>query len=341
MAEDQEKGFVIESGFRRLVMLVLLVACVGNTVAEERTPPPGDGPVPVTVLVYLLDVSSIDSARQAFTANVYLEYGWTDSRLQHDGNGSVVRGLQEIWQPQLQILNQQNLISTFADNLEVFPDGSVRYRQRVWGDFSQPMNLRDYPHDDQQITIHLIAAGLDSDEIELVPASDVEHAFSENLSVADFEITGSEQVAEIYQSIGSRRAAESIRSTFFASRKFGYFLANVILPLVLIVMISWSVFWIDPSQVNVQMSVSTTTMLTLIAFRSAVGAGLPKISYLTRLDAFITVSTVLVALSLFEVVLTSRLASTGRLERAVQIDRWARLVFPSAFVLVACLTLLV
>ena len=45
-------------------------------------------------------------------------------------------------------------------------------------------------------------------------------------------------------------------------------------------------------------------------------------------------STVLVFLSLLEVVLTSRLASTGSHERAATIDRWARFVFPAAFVVV-------
>ena len=320
------------------VMLVLLVACACSAFAAELTPPPGDGPVPVTALVYLLDVDSIDSARQIFTANVYLEYNWKDSRLQHDGNGPVMRSMQEIWHPHLQILNQQKLTSTFPENLEVFPDGRVRYRQRVWGDFAQPMDLRDYPKDDQEISIQLVAAGLTPDQVELVPSSEVEHAISSDLSIADFEITGSEQVAELYQSISTSRASASIRSTWFASRKTGYFLVKVILPLILIVMMSWSVFWIDPSQGGIQISVATTTMLTLIAFRFAVGASLPKISYLTRMDTFIMTATVLVFLTLFEVVLTSRLASTGKLERALLIDRWARLIFPAALVIVAYLS---
>ena len=118
------------------VMLVLLAACTGSAFAAELTPPPGDGPVPVTVLVYLLDLENVDSARQSFTANVYLEYRWVDHRLQHDGTGPEIRGIQEIWHPHLQVLNQKRLIPTFPEHFEVFPDGNVRYRQRLWGDFA-------------------------------------------------------------------------------------------------------------------------------------------------------------------------------------------------------------
>jgi len=80
-------------------------------------------------------------------------------------------------------------------------------------------------------------------------------------------------------------------------------------------------------------------MLTLIAFRFAIDGSLPMISYLTRLDTFVMASTVLVFLSLFEVVITSRLAKTGRNEQAIRLDLWSRLLFPGAFVLVMVLAL--
>ena len=50
-------------------------------------------------------------------------------------------------------------------------------------------------------------------------------------------------------------------------RDTSYFKYKVIFPLVLIVMMSWMVFWIDPSLVATQISVSVTAMLTMIAYR--------------------------------------------------------------------------
>jgi hypothetical protein len=102
---------------------------------------------------------------------------------------------------------------------------------------------------------------------------------------------------------------------------------------------SWIVFWIDPTQSGTQISVAVTSMLTLIAYRFAIGTTLPKVSYLTRLDFFILASTVLVFTSLIEVVVTSILAHKEQLARARMIDRWARWLFPAAFILVAVQTL--
>ncbi len=322
-----------------LVLALLLVLSAGGVFAADLTLPTSDGPVPVTVLVYMLDVDEVDSSQQTFTANVFLRYDWDDPRLAHQGEGPVIMGMDEIWHPHLQILNQQKLWKTFPEHFRVFPDGHVSYRQRVWGDFSQPMDLRDYPADDQVLTVHLAAAGYSLDQVELVASTEAKHAISADLSVTDFEITGSEVVVEPFSPMDSGPGIASIRSSYFASRKVGYFVVKVIIPLILIVMMSWSVFWIDPAEGGTQIGVATTTMLTLIAFRFAIDASLPKISYLTRLDTFVMASTVLVFLSLFEVVITSRLAKTGRQERAMLLDRWSRLIFPGAFVVVTVLAL--
>ena len=74
-------------------------------------------------------------------------------------------------------------------------------------------------------------------------------------------------------------------------------------------------------------------MLTLIAYRFAVDTLLPRVSYMTRLDFFIFFSTFLMFLTLVEVVVTSGLMSQGKVTLAEKIDRWARVVFPSAFVM--------
>jgi len=320
-------------------LTLLCFFAAGGAIAGDLTVPESDGPFPVTVLVYVLDVDEIDSSKQTYSANIFLRLDWTDPRLAHEVEGPIIRAMDEIWHPHIQIFNQQKLLKTFDEHFEVFPDGRVTYRQRFWGDFSQPMDLRDYPADDQILSVQLFAAGLSPDQIELVPSTRAQHAISSNVSVADFEITGSEWVVETFRPLESGPGMASIRRNYFASRKTGYFVVKIFIPLVLIVMMSWSVFWIDPEDGGTQIGVATTTMLTLIAFRFAIDNSLPKISYLTRLDPFVMASTVLVFLSLFEAIITSRLTKTGFHERALKIDRWSRLVFPSVFVAVLVLSL--
>ena len=120
-----------------------------------------------------------------------------------------------------------------------------------------------------------------------------------------------------------------------AERLRGCYWIKVIAPLVLIVAMSWAVFWIDPKESGSQISVAITAMLTLIAYRFAVGSDLPRVSYLTRLDYFILGATILVFASLIEVVVTSSYARTGNLERARAIDRWSSWLFPVMFILLS------
>ena len=98
---------------------------------------------------------------------------------------------------------------------------------------------------------------------------------------------------------------------------------------------SWIVFWIPSSQIGPRVSVSVTAMLTLTAYRFAIGASLPKIAYLTRLDWFILGSSILVFVSLVEVVVTTSLVERDKVPLARRINRSMRFLAPVLFLLVA------
>ena len=72
-------------------------------------------------------------------------------------------------------------------------------------------------------------------------------------------------------------------------------------------------------------------MLTLIAYRFAIDSQLPRLPYMTRLDAFILTSTILVFFSLIEVLVTTILDHNQQAERAKKIDRYCRVIFPVIF----------
>lgn len=119
---------------------------------------------------------------------------------------------------------------------------------------------------------------------------------------------------------------------FRAKRSRQHYIRKVIVPLLLIVMMSWTVFWIDRSMGNSQISLAVTSMLTRIAYRFAVGNEVPRLPYLTNLDAFLLVSTAMVFLALIEAVATTALWLNGRQPLAVTIDRRCRMLFPIGFV---------
>ena len=110
-----------------------------------------------------------------------------------------------------------------------------------------------------------------------------------------------------------------------------YYIWKVILPLCLIVAMSWCVFWINPAQFGPQISLSATSMLTLIAFIFATTNMVPKLGYFTILDNFIVGSTILVFLALIQSLTTSYLVSIEHVNLATLGDRICRLAFPLVF----------
>jgi hypothetical protein len=316
-----------------LGLLLTLLFIPAPTFADISRPGSEKGPTDVTLEIYILDIDGIDTANQNFEANVYYQAEWLDPRLAHGGREKKSYPLSEVWNPRIQILNQQRLWKTFPEIVEVSGKGEVTYRQRVWGAFSQPLRLHDFPFDRQRFAISLVAAGYNPEEVQVVGS--IRSGISEQLSVADWQVLGQQSSSDPMTIANRSNSLASYQFSFDAKRKSGYFVVKVILPLVFIVMMSWVVFWIDPKESGSQISVAVTSMLTLIAYRFAVGANMPQLSYLTRLDYFILGSTILVFASLVEVVITSSYAKIGKIKRAQRIDVWCRVIFPGSFILLA------
>jgi hypothetical protein len=150
-----------------LTALMLLMSVV--QAAAWSRPASEQGPTRVIAAVFIVDVDEIDSAGQKFTANVYIEYRWRDESLVHPGPGTIVKDLTDVWHPQIQIINQQRVLKTFPDVVTVFPNGEVIYRQRVWGNFSQALNLQDFPFDRQVFNIRLAAVQHSPEQVDSSP----------------------------------------------------------------------------------------------------------------------------------------------------------------------------
>jgi len=89
-----------------------------------------------------------------------------------------------------------------------------------------------------------------------------------------------------------------------ADRDEGYYIWKVIVPLCLIVLMAWAVFWINPEAIG-----------------------------------FVFFSTILVFIALGIAVLSSRIASAGNLHRALKIEKVSRIVYLLVLVAIIFFTL--
>jgi hypothetical protein len=298
------------------------------------------GPTRVSVGIWMADITNIDSGQQSFTAEVAVVLRWKDPRLTHTGNGIVRYSLEQVWHPRVVVVNETNSVSRkFPEAVEVEPDGTVNYRQRYAGAFTQSLRLQSFPFDRQTFRVQLVAVRYRPNEVMFVPDQDwIRNGLRQAGGVAP-SITLPDWTLEKWETKPLTYALapgfeySSYAFEFTASRNVQHYIWKVILPLILIVAMSWSVFWVAATEVGAQLSVATTSMLTLIAYRFAIDHQLPVLPYTTSLDAFILMSTLLVFFSLIEVLATTIFEAKHRNKQAKRIDRYCRVIFPLIFVI--------
>lgn len=314
---------------------------------EAVRPAAETGATRIAVGGWLADVSKIDSSAQTFTANLFFTLSWRDPSLAHGQPGVKQYNLKDIWHPNWMAANAASkLEASFPEIAEVAGDGTVYVRQRYLGAFAESLDLRAFPFDRATFRIHFVSVGQRPHELQFVPNEALVAAgmpsgagFAKELTLQDWRVTGFTARPLPYQ-VAPGFDVAGYAFEFQAERLQQHYIIKVIIPLLLIVMMSWMVFWIDKSLGNSQISVGVTSMLTLIAYRFAIGNEVPKLPYLTVLDAFILVSTVLVFLALIEVIVTTAMWYNERKSMAQRIDRYCRAIFPVAFLVLNAIVLL-
>ncbi len=311
-----------------LFLALCALAPAGPAAAEVRD---------VHVAALVIDVDEVDSVTQRFVANFYIETRWSDPALVHPGPDSISRDLDDIWYPRIQIVNEQQLRPTFPQSAEIRPNGEVIYRQRYWGSLSQPLELHEFPFDSQRLSITLINVRYGAIEVNLV--ADESLILGDSLQIPEWRVMGTGIDTREIQ-LGTARASRPGADIWIdIERELGFFLLKVILPLMLIVAMSWAVFWLDPTLSPARISIAVTTVLTLIAYRFAIGGMVPRLGFLTSLDYFVLVSTVLVFVNLAAVIYSTNHANGGALDKAQALNRRMRWLAPGLYLLATLETL--
>ena len=69
-----------------------------------------------------------------------------------------------------------------------------------------------------------------------------------------------------------------------------FYIVKIVFPVILVVLISWSVFLMHPRSIEARVNVTIVSLLALIAYNFVIDDALPKVPYLTVLDAIILAS---------------------------------------------------
>ena len=312
--------------------------------SQSFGPPPSDGPVVVQASFHLQDVDGIDDEAEVFGFTGVLELAWRDSRQAFDpaqvGTAEkVFQGEYQVyevhcaWYPQIVLVNESELFDTSAVLQRVKPDGSTTMSMKVNAVAEANLNLRRYPFDRQTVEARFEVLGFDNREIILQPLPAFIAHDGSPIRIPEWTLTGvnvSVRDREAPNADGLSNSSVLVLS-MDVRRQSQFMMRLVIIPLVLIVVMSWSVFWMDRSSLGDRISISFVGILTAVAYQIVVGDILPQIAYITWIDAFLNFSFWLMCCTVVVNLVVGDADKQGNTARGDLVDQRCRWIFPIVY----------
>ena len=98
---------------------------------------------------------------------------------------------------------------------------------------------------------------------------------------------------------------------FVLRRDIGFFLIQVYIPTILIVILSWVSFWINVDAIPARVSLGLLTVLTMTTQSTAANSGMPRVSYIKAIDVWMSMCLVFVFIALLEFAVVNVISRKG------------------------------
>jgi hypothetical protein len=318
-----------------------VVGGVSSALAEEldigTTPPPGELPVPVTVGIYLVDITNIDETRNTFEVEMDAAVSWVDRRLAFDAEaagtdrriyvGAESQKLHKgIWTAQIGVANPVGQLSVGQEKLTVFSDGRVDVVVRVGAVCKANLDYRRFPFDSQVLPINLESYAWNKEIVDLI-SDPGRTGFAPEFSLAEWQVEAvdrhEDQVLRVRDDIPFSNLVFEIRIT----RESGYYLWKIFLTVFIITCLTFVVFFMSDERLGRRAGISSSGILTVIAYQFVTTASLPKVSYLTVADLVMTISIITIAATMLVSIIVDRI-DHAKIDLRARIDRTCRWAFP-------------
>lgn len=305
-------------------------------------PPTQAGPVVVRAGFDLLDINEVSDGTETFEFTGTLTLQWHDPRQAFD---PAVEGVAEKifqgdyqfnelatgWYPQVVLANVSGLYQQTGVLLRVQSDGTSTLTATLNAAAETEFDMRRFPFDGQRLHAVFEVLGFDRDQVVLqVQSAETE---SKAVRVPQWTVTGVEvSLREDATNTAGRLGVSSAlvlsvdvqRESWFARRL-------VVFPLAVIVLLSFSVFWMDRASMGDRVSISFIGILTVVAYQLVTSEQLPRIAYVTLMHGFLNLSFLTMCATVVVNLVVGGLDQRGRQPLGDRIDRTCRWLFPVVY----------
>ncbi|XP_078265117.1 glycine receptor subunit alpha-2 isoform X6 [Rhinoraja longicauda] len=241
-------------------------------------------PVNVTCNIFINSFGSVTETTMDYRVNIFLRQTWNDPRLAYseypdDSLDLDPSMLDSIWKPDLFFANEKgaNFHEVTTDNklLRIFKNGNVLYSIRLTLTLSCPMDLKNFPMDVQTCAMQLESFGYTMNDLifEWLEVGAVQVA--DGLTLPQFLLKDEKELGYCTKHYNTGKFT-CIEVKFHLERQMGYYLIQMYIPSLLIVILSWVSFWINMDAAPARVALGITTVLTMTTQSSGSRASLPK-----------------------------------------------------------------
>ncbi|XP_063166543.1 gamma-aminobutyric acid receptor subunit gamma-1 [Candoia aspera] len=257
--------------------------------------------------VYVNSIGPVDPINMEYTIDIIFAQTWYDSRLKFNSSIKVLmlnsNMVGKIWIPDTFFRNSRksdaHWITTPNRLLRIWSDGRVLYTLRLTINAECYLQLHNFPMDEHSCPLEFSSYGYPRNEIIYKwKKSSVEVADPKYWRLYQFAFVGLRNTTDISHTQSGDYVVMTI--FFVLSRRMGYFTIQTYIPCILTVVLSWVSFWINKDAVPARTSLGITTVLTMTTLSTIARKSLPKVSYVTAMDLFVSVCFIFVFAALME-----------------------------------------
>ncbi|MEX2205510.1 MAG: hypothetical protein WEF50_04705 [Myxococcota bacterium] len=333
--------------WRLAILSALLLPPQGAALASDalRGPPEGGAPTQVAVGVFVSDVNAVTEEDETFEFEGILTASWRDPRLAFDParagvSEKVYQGNYQFaevfdgWWPQLFLSNESGQFEDQYVLVRVAPEGQVTWTQEFNAVAEMPMNLRRFPFDRQRFEAIFEVLGFGPERVVLVADPATTGATAKGVSIAQWILHGVDVSARNSSAPYQDGRADPLSQLVVAldmAREPGHLLRMVVAPLVLLVLLTSTVFWMDRESLGDRMDISFIGILSVVAYQIVVNDHMPAIAYPTLMFGFLYSTYLLLTASVLMNLVVSKLDQSDRRALGDRVDRACRWLFPLSF----------
>jgi hypothetical protein len=168
----------------------------------------------------------------------------------------------------------------------------------------------------------------------LVPDQATSGVSPEGVNVPQWKLLGLRMDSREYDPVyddGGTGAFSQIVVTLDMERRPAHMLQIVVLPLTLLVILTFAVFWMDRESLGDRMDISFIGILTVVAYQIIVSDSMPGIAYFTLMSGFLYSTYLVLGIGVIVNLVVAKLDRSGRSRTGDRVDRICRWAVPAGF----------